>query len=128
MIELIYTMIELFTSMDNVVVSKAYTEILIKGIIKYNDPANNSIDDESIVFGCNSRSKIIGGIIADTSNVVIKQRAVLDVPYIKMISTSEIKISCLVEKKYSQTCAKILCEAFNLDGALVADVKGDLPD
>lgn len=68
--------------------SKAYAEILIKGIVKYNDPANNSIDDESIVFGCNSRSKIIGGIIADTSNVVIKQRAVLDVPYIKMISTS----------------------------------------
>ncbi len=68
--------------------SKAYAEILIKGIIKYNDPSNNSIDDESIVFGCNSRSKILGGIIADTSNVVVKQRAILDVPYIKMISTS----------------------------------------
>lgn len=47
---------------------------------------------------------------------------------IKMISTSEIKISCLVEKQYSELAAKVLCSAFNLDGAQVADVKGDLPD
>lgn len=47
---------------------------------------------------------------------------------IKMISTSEIKISCLVEKQYGELAAKVLCSAFNLDGAQVADVKGDLPD
>lgn len=46
---------------------------------------------------------------------------------IKMISTSEIKISCLVEKKYSELSAKALAKAFDLDGAMVADVKGDLP-
>ena len=46
---------------------------------------------------------------------------------IKMISTSEIKISCLIEKKYSQAAIKALAEVFNLDGAQVADVKGDLP-
>ncbi len=47
---------------------------------------------------------------------------------IKMISTSEIKISCLCEKQYSQAAAIALCKAFELDGAQVADVKGDLPD
>lgn len=46
---------------------------------------------------------------------------------IKMISTSEIKISCLVKKEYSQRAAIALCRAFELDGAQVADVKGDLP-
>lgn len=68
--------------------TRSYAEIYIKGILKYNDIANNTTDSESIVFGCNSRSKILGGIVADTSNVVIKQRAMLDVPYIKLISTS----------------------------------------
>ncbi len=47
---------------------------------------------------------------------------------IKMISTSEIKISCLVEKKYCNSALVALCKAFELDGADVAQVKGDLPD
>ena len=47
---------------------------------------------------------------------------------IKMISTSEIKISCLVEKQHKDLAAQVLCRAFELDGAMVADVKGDLPD
>ncbi len=68
--------------------TKSYAEIFIKGILRYQDKANESIDDESIVLGCNSQSKILGGIIADTSNIVIKQRALLDTPYIKLISTS----------------------------------------
>lgn len=68
--------------------SKSYAEIIIKGILKFKDNANNSADHESIVFGCNSRSKILGGIIAETANVVVKQRALIDLPYIKMISTS----------------------------------------
>lgn len=68
--------------------SKAYTEIFIKGILKHSDSSNNSLDDESIIFGCSSRVKIKGGIIADTANIVVKQRSQLDVPYIKMISTS----------------------------------------
>ncbi len=46
---------------------------------------------------------------------------------IKMISTSEIKISCLIEKQYSELAAKVLCDAFELDRAEIADVKGDLP-
>ncbi len=47
---------------------------------------------------------------------------------IKMISTSEIKISCLCEKKYSEAAAVALARAFELDGDKIAEVKGDLPD
>ena len=68
--------------------SRPFSEIFIKGIIKFKDNANNSLDTESIVFGCSSQAKIVGGIIAETANVVVKQRAVLDTPYIKLVSTS----------------------------------------
>lgn len=47
---------------------------------------------------------------------------------IKMISTSEIKISCLVEKKDAQKSVKALHTVFDLDSSVVADVKGDLPN
>lgn len=46
---------------------------------------------------------------------------------IKMISTSEIKISCLVEKADAQRSLKALHTVFDLDSDVVADVKGDLP-
>lgn len=47
---------------------------------------------------------------------------------IKMISTSEIKISCLVEKKDATRSIKALHEIFDLGSEEVADVKGDLPN
>lgn len=47
---------------------------------------------------------------------------------IKMISTSEIKISCLVEKDDAQKCVKELHKMFKLDSDEIAEVKGDLPD
>ncbi len=75
-------------NLNGTVKSKPYAEILIKGILKYKDNANSSLDTESIVFGCNSRTKIVGGLIAETANIVVKQRAILDSPYIKLISTS----------------------------------------
>ena len=34
----------------------------------------------------------------------------------------------MIEKELGETAAKVLCRAFDLDGAVVADVKGDLPD
>lgn len=46
---------------------------------------------------------------------------------IKMISTSEIKISCLVEKEDAERSLKALHKVFELDSDEVADVKGDLP-
>ena len=47
---------------------------------------------------------------------------------IKMISTSEIKISCLVEKANANNAIKALCKEFGLETTETADVKGDLPD
>ena len=47
---------------------------------------------------------------------------------IKMISTSEIKISCLVEKNNANESIKALCKEFGLETNETAEVKGDLPD
>lgn len=47
---------------------------------------------------------------------------------IKMISTSEIKISCLVDAQDAQKAVKALHEVFELDCQEIAEVKGDLPD
>ena len=47
---------------------------------------------------------------------------------IRMISTSEIKISCLVDKEDAQKAVKALHEVFELDCDVVAEVKGDLPN
>ncbi len=46
---------------------------------------------------------------------------------IKMIATSEIKISCLVDKDKAKAAIKALHTAFELDSNVVAEVKGDLP-
>ena len=47
---------------------------------------------------------------------------------IKMISTSEIKISCLVDKEDAQKALKALHTVFDLESDEIAEVKGDLPD
>ena len=47
---------------------------------------------------------------------------------IKMISTSEIKISCLVEKDNAKPAIRALCKEFGLETSEMAVVKGDLPN
>jgi aspartate kinase len=47
---------------------------------------------------------------------------------IQMISTSEIKISCLINKDDAQAAVKALHDVFNLGCDEIADVKGTLPD
>ena len=47
---------------------------------------------------------------------------------IKMISTSEIKISCIVAEDQAKAAVEGLHKAFHLDCDEVAEVKGDLPD
>ena len=47
---------------------------------------------------------------------------------IRMISTSEIKISCLVDKAEAQRAVQELHKVFELECEEIADVKGDLPD
>ncbi len=47
---------------------------------------------------------------------------------IKMISTSEIKISCLIDAAVANEAVKALCRAFDLESDVVAVVNGDLPN
>ena len=47
---------------------------------------------------------------------------------IKMISTSEIKISCLVDQSRANDAVKALHSVFGLDSDEIAEVKGDLPN
>ena len=47
---------------------------------------------------------------------------------IKMISTSEVKISCLVDADVAHEALKALHKAFNLGCDVIASVKGDLPN
>lgn len=47
---------------------------------------------------------------------------------IRMIATSEIKISCLVNKDDVKKAIQVLHSAFDMGCDVVADVKGDLPD
>lgn len=47
---------------------------------------------------------------------------------IKMISTSEIKISCLINKEDADKAVKALHDVFSLGCDEIADVKGTLPD
>ncbi len=47
---------------------------------------------------------------------------------IRMISTSEIKISCLIDKQDANKAVKTLHEVFNLDSGIEAEVNGTLPD
>ena len=45
-----------------------------------------------------------------------------------MIATSEIKISCLVNKEDTKKAIKVLHDVFELNSDEIAEVKGDLPD
>ena len=47
---------------------------------------------------------------------------------IKMISTSEVKISCLVDQDKAQEAVEALHTIFGLDSDEIAEVKGDLPN
>ena len=47
---------------------------------------------------------------------------------IKMIATSEIKISCLVEQSKAHDAVEALHKVFGLDSKEIADVRGDLPN
>ena len=47
---------------------------------------------------------------------------------IRMISTSEIKISCLVDKEDAHKALQALHKVFELEGSEIAEVKGDLPN
>ena len=76
-----------------------------------------------------SKVSIVGAGMVDRPGIAASMfRALADVGInIKMISTSEIKISCLVEKGTEKLAIKTLCKEFNLDSESAAVVNGDLP-
>ena len=77
-----------------------------------------------------SKVSIVGAGMVDRPGIaadMFKALAENDIN-IKMISTSEIKISCLVEKENSNKAIKALCKTFGLETEVEAVVKGDLPN
>ena len=84
----------------------------------------NILVDEDI-----SKVSVVGAGMVDRPGIAASMfRALADVGInIKMIATSEIKISCLVEKGTEKLAIKTLCREFHLDSEEEATVNGDLP-
>lgn len=97
---------------------------LILEKIKIDLNANAIQIDENI-----AKISIVGAGMVDRSGIastMFEALANLGIN-IKMISTSEIKISCLVSKEDAGRSLKALHKVFDLDSDVIADVKGDLP-
>ena len=67
------------------------------------------------------------GLVTGLAAKMFRTLASLDIN-IKMISTSEIKISCLVDQSRANDAVEVLHKVFGLDSDLIAEVKGDLPN
>ena len=77
-----------------------------------------------------AKISIVGAGMIDRPGIAAKMfrtLASLDIN-IKMIATSEIKISCLVEQSRANDAVEALHKVFGLDSDIVAEVKGDLPN
>ncbi len=77
-----------------------------------------------------AKISIVGAGMIDHPGIAAKMfrtLASLDIN-IKMISTSEIKISCLVEQSRANDAVEALHKVFGLDSKEIAEVKGDLPN
>ena len=86
---------------------------------------SNIFVDDSI-----AKISIVGAGMIDRPGIAAKMfrtLASLDIN-IKMISTSEIKISCLVEQSRANDAVEALHKVFGLDSNVIAEVKGDLPN
>lgn len=77
-----------------------------------------------------AKISIVGAGMIDRPGIAAKMfRTLADLDInIKMISTSEIKISCLVEQSRANDAVEVLHTVFGLDSKSVAEVKGDLPN
>lgn len=77
-----------------------------------------------------AKVSIVGAGMVDRPGIaatMFETLANLDIN-IKMISTSEIKISCLVDKDDANRSVEALHKIFELDSDEIAEVKGDLPN
>lgn len=94
---------------------------------------NNLIEDqpacEVIVDEDIAKVSIVGAGMVDRPGIAATMfRALADKNInIKMIATSEIKISCLVAKNEADEALKTFCKVFDLECDEEAVVKGDLP-
>ena len=77
-----------------------------------------------------AKISIVGAGMIDKPGIAAKMfRTLADLDInIKMISTSEIKISCLVDKERANDAVEGLHRGFGLDSKSIAEVKGDLPN
>lgn len=94
------------------------------------DEIKDSIKSDKIYVNDNiAKVSIVGAGMIDRPGVAAKMFetfANLDIN-IKMISTSEVKISCLIDADKAELALKKLHEAFELGCDTVANVNGDLP-
>jgi len=92
-------------------------------VVKKELNAKNILVDDDI-----AKVSIVGAGMVDRPGIAATMfRTLADEQInIKMISTSEIKISCLVEKNKAKAAIQALHKVFNLDSSVVAEVKGDL--
>ena len=89
------------------------------------DKIKNIKSDEKI-----AKISIVGAGMVGRPGIAAKMfRTLADLGInIKMIATSDIKISCLVDKEKANDAVKALHTVFGLDSEEIADVKGDLPN
>ena len=88
------------------------------------DFSNVFVDDKI------AKISIVGAGMIDRPGIAAKMfKTLADLNInIKMISTSEIKISCIVAEDQAKEAVVALHKVFHLDCDEIADVKGDLPD
>lgn len=100
------------------------TKKILEGLKSELHYSNIFVDDKI------AKISIVGAGMIDRPGIAAKMfrtLASLDIN-IKMISTSEIKISCLVEQSRANDAVEALHKVFGLDSKEIAEVKGDLPD
>lgn len=100
------------------------TQTILKSLKSELNYSNIFVDDTI------AKISIVGAGMIDRPGIAAKMfrtLASLDIN-IKMISTSEIKISCLVEQSRANDAVEALHKVFGLDSKEIAEVKGDLPN
>ena len=94
-------------NLNGLLKTKSFAEVFIKGTFSAHDPNNTQNPDGSIIFGCDTRTKVTGGIMANIANIVIKRNSTVDTPFIKLHSITDNKslpntLSSIHIHKYSK--------------------------
>lgn len=100
------------------------TKLILEKLKSELNYSNIFVDDQI------AKISIVGAGMIDRPGIAAKMfrtLANLDIN-IKMISTSEIKISCLVDSSRANDAVEALHKIFGLDSNVIAEVKGDLPN